>query len=398
MKRTLTFLLLYLLGGWGLSNNATAQLFTHDQGDPYMVEKIQEQLNPELSDFPVSVRRVAIYKINYSALRFTNEEIEYIRAEMEYSLRQFAGLTVLSPPELEPNDKLKIVGNDSTLQILNMQGRSLADVSPEMLEEIAYKYGVQGLVELSLQRREPEGLVIGIRVMNPQSREVVWSKSFISHPPVVLPTLNQGSQYLVTFGVTSRGSDSWYRNQYANTSGAQVDTTGAGAGAGVGGGADSTGTTSTFAHQADTLLRQALTDFSVTFSYRQPLDLNNSAYIGFTAGYHVLRSTNRDVTIFNMSLFDVGLVYYQAISEKVPDIDEYRVVFYSRANVQFPLGNNRQGEVFMLEPGLQFHLSKNIGLSVFGNLMLAGDTIKLSNKDRLTYNKSGFGFHAVIRF
>ena len=70
------------------------------------------------------------------------------------------GLLLLSPPELEPNDKLKIVGNDSTLQILNMQGRSLADVSPEMLEEIAYKYGVQGLVELSLQRRQPEGLVI----------------------------------------------------------------------------------------------------------------------------------------------------------------------------------------------------------------------------------------------
>lgn len=394
MKRTLTFLLLYLLGGWGFSNDATAQLFTHDQGDPYMVEKIQEQLNPELADFPVSVRRVAIYKINYSALRFTNEEIEYIRAEMEYSLRQFAGLTVLSPPELEPNDKLKIVGNDSTLQILNMQGRSLADVSPEMLEEIAYKYGVQGLVELSLQRREPEGLVIGIRVMNPQSREVVWSKSFISNPPVVLPTLNQGSQYLLTFGITSRVSDSWYRNQYANTSGAQIDNTGAGAGAGV----DSTGNGSNFVHQADTLIRQALTDFSVTFSYRQPLDYENSAYIGFTAGYHVLRSTNRDVTLFDMSLFDVGLVYYQAISEKVPDIDEYRVVFYSRANVQFPLGNNRQGEVFMLEPGLQFHLSKNIGLSVFGNLMLAGDTIKLSNKDRLTYNKSGFGFHAVIRF
>ena len=47
-----------------------------------------------------------------------------------------------------------------------MQGRSLADVSPEMLEEISHKYGVQGFIELSLQRREPEGLVIGIRVMN----------------------------------------------------------------------------------------------------------------------------------------------------------------------------------------------------------------------------------------
>lgn len=84
MKRTFIFLTLILLASLGLPKNGLAQLFTHDQGDPYMVEKIQERLNPELSDFPASVRRVAIYKINYSALRFTNEEIEYIRAEIEY--------------------------------------------------------------------------------------------------------------------------------------------------------------------------------------------------------------------------------------------------------------------------------------------------------------------------
>jgi hypothetical protein len=301
-------------------------------------------------------------------------------------MRQYAGLTVLSPPELEPNDKLKIIGNDSTLQILNMQGRSLADVSPEMLEEISYKYGVQGLVELSLQRREPEGLVIGIRVMNPQSREVVWSNSFISNPPIVLPTLNQGSQKLVSFGITTRSSDSWYRNQYSTTTSSN-DSTGAGT--------DSTSTT--FSHQADTLLRQALTDFSLTFSYRQPLDLENSSYIGFTAGYHIIRSQNRDLTLFDISLFDLGLVYYQALSEKNPDIDEYRVVFYSKLNMQFPLGN-KDGEMFMLEPGVQFNLSKNIGLSVFGNLMLAGETIKLPNKDRITYKQTGIGFHAVLRF
>ena len=389
MKK-LFYIVILLLGVLIDSQHINAQMFTHQQGDPFMVEKIQEQLNPSLTDFPASVRRIAIYKINYSALRFTNEEVEYIRAEVEYSMRQYAGLTVISPPELEPNDKLKIVGNDSTLQILNMQGRSLADVSPEMLEEISYKYGVQGLIELSLQRREPEGLVIGIRVMNPQSREIVWSNSFISNPPVVLPTLNQGNQKLVTFGITTRSSDSWYRNQYATTT-ISNDTTGAGAGAG----ADSTA--NAFSHQADTLLRQALTDFSITFTYRQPLDLENSSYIGFSAAYHIIRSQNRDLTLFDISLFDIGLIYYQALSEKVPDIDEYRVVFYSKLSTQFPLGNQK-GEMFMLEPGLQFNLSKNIGLSVFGNLMLAGETIKLANKDRLTYKQTGFGFHAVIRF
>ena len=387
MKK-LFYIVILLLGVLIDSQLINAQMFTHQQGDPFMVEKIQEQLNPSLTDFPASVRRIAIYKINYSALRFTNEEVEYIRAEVEYSMRQYAGLTVISPPELEPNDKLKIVGNDSTLQILNMQGRSLADVSPEMLEEISYKYGVQGLIELSLQRRQPEGLVIGIRVMNPQSREIVWSNSFISNPPVVLPTLNQGNQKLVTFGITTRSSDSWYRNQYATTT-ISNDTTSAGAGT------DSTA--NAFSHQADTLLRQALTDFSITFTYRQPLDLENSSYIGFSAAYHIIRSQNRDLTLFDISLFDIGLIYYQALSEKVPDIDEYRVVFYSKLSTQFPLGNQK-GEMFMLEPGLQFNLSKNIGLSVFGNLMLAGETIKLANKDRLTYKQTGFGFHAVIRF
>ncbi|MBK98837.1 MAG: hypothetical protein CL672_08635 [Balneola sp.] len=392
MKKLFNLLIVFILGALTDSYYVAAQIFSYEQGDPYMIEKIQEQLNPNLADFPATVRRIAIYKINYSALRFTNEEVEYIRAEIEYSMRNYAGLTVLSPPELEPNDKLKIVGNDSTLQILNMQGRSLADVSPEMLEEIAYKYGVQGLVELSLQRREPEGLVISIRVMNPQSREVIWSNSFISNPPIVLPTLNQGTQKLVTFGISNKASDSWYRNKYA-TSTTSNDTTGTGTGAGAG--ADSTA--NAFSHQADTLLRQALTDFSITFTYRQPLDLENSSYIGFSAGYHIVRSQDREQTLFDISLFELGLIYYQAISEKVADIDEYRVVFYSKLNTQFPLGN-KEGEMFVLEPGLQFNLSKNIGLSVFGNLMLAGETIKLANKDRLTYKQTGFGFHAVIRF
>ena len=332
MKKLFILLIVFILGALTDSYYVSAQIFNYDQGDPYMIEKIQEQLNPNLADFPATVRRIAIYKINYSALRFTNEEVEYIRAEIEYSMRNYAGLTVLSPPELEPNDKLKIVGNDSTLQILNMQGRSLADVSPEMLEEIAYKYGVQGLVELSLQRREPEGLVISIRVMNPQSREVVWSNSFISNPPVVLPTLNQGTQKLVTFGISTKSSDSWYRNKYA-TSTTSNDTTGAGAGA------DSTA--NAFSHQADTLLRQPLTDFSITFTYRQPLDLENSSYIGFSAGYHIVRSQDREQTLFDISLFELGLIYYQAISEKVADIDEYRVVFYSKLNTQFLLGTKK---------------------------------------------------------
>ena len=109
---------MYLLLGVLIdSYYVSAQIFNHQQGDPFMIEKIQEQLNPSLTDFPASVRRIAIYKINYSALRFTNEEVEYIRAEDRVFDAAICRTYSLSPPELEPNDKLKIVGNDSTLQI-----------------------------------------------------------------------------------------------------------------------------------------------------------------------------------------------------------------------------------------------------------------------------------------
>ena len=42
--------------------------------------------------------------------------------------------------------------------------------------------------------------------------------------------------------------------------------------------------------------------------------------------------------------------------------------------------------------------SEKLARTELKKLNLKTQTIKLSNKDRLTYNKSGFGFHAVIRF
>lgn len=117
MKRIalLGFLILIV----GRVENSQAQ--THEEGVPYQMELITNQMVDQLNDIPANIRRVAVYKMNYNAMRFTMQEVEFIRGEIESSLRTYAGLTVLSPPELEPNDKMKIFGSDSTLQILNIQ-------------------------------------------------------------------------------------------------------------------------------------------------------------------------------------------------------------------------------------------------------------------------------------
>ncbi len=341
-----------------------AQAQDRKSGVPYQMGQISEQMVDQLSDVPANIRRVAVYKLNYNPMRFTVQEVEYIRGEIETAFREFAGLTVLSPPELEPNDKMKIVGNDSTLQILNIQGRSLADVNSDLLTEIAANYGVQGLVEVSMQKRNPDGLVLSIRMINPRSREIIWTQSFISNPFTVDVVVDKGKTAMVNFGAGSMESESITR----------ADTTVA---------------------NPDTAIADIIVTFSAAFTYRQPLNVDNSAYIGFNAGLNILRA--REVDAFNVTLFEFGATYYQAITSKNEDIDDYRVMLFLNANVQFPLGKPT-GEFFSAKPGVMFNLSDNLGLSLYSNLIVSGETLTLENNDKISYSKVGYGIQAVIRF
>lgn len=361
MKKVVLFgFLLLALGSVG---NIQAQ--THEEGVPYQMELITNQMADQLNDIPANIRRVAVYKMNYNAMRFTVQEVEFIRGEIESSLSEYAGLTVLSPPELEPNDKMKIFGSDSTLQILNIQGRSLADVSPEFLSEISSKYGVNGLVEVGLQRRNPDGLILSIRMMNPNSREIVWTKSFIANPFEVVEEVDKGNTLVFSFGAGALQSESKFR---ADTS---------------------------FANQ-DTSLSIPVINYGANLTYRQPLNKENSAYIGFTGGINILRTT-RDED-FNLMLLQFGVTYYQALStEKNEDINDYRMAVYLNTSVRFPISATK-GEMFTAKPGIMFNMSKNFGLSFYTSLILSGEELTLENNDRITYNKVGYGVHAVVRF
>lgn len=334
----------------------------HKSGDPYLMEQITNQMSEELSDIPVNIRRVAVYKINYSALRFTPQQVEFIRAEVESAMRLYAGLTVLSPPELEPNDKMKIMGNDSTLQILNIRGRSLADVSPEFLTTITDKYGVQGLIELTVQRRYPEGLVISVRMMNPISREVIWTRSFVSNPFEVEEIVVESKSHLINFGAESRGTESI----------TLIDTT-----------------------ATDSTLDKTIIDFQVSYTFRQPLNAENSSYIGLSAGFHILKSS--EAQDFEINFLELGVSYYQAVTQMNEDLNESRVMLLLKASAQVPIGKPK-GQIFSFNPGLIFNLSENIGLSVYGSIILSGETLTLENNNKVTFNKTGYGVQGVIRF
>ncbi len=325
------------------------------------IELIVQQMESQVDDFPVSVQRLAVYKINYDPSRFTSETVTYIKSRIEAALKELTTVDIISPAELTPTDKLRIVGSDSTLRIMNIKGRSMPDMSPELLESISAKYSVSGLAELTLERHGSQILFVSIRIMNPASRQIVWSKSFQSSR-VKDEEQDPGKRTVFQFGIGALKNDSF--TQAGGTS-EQINT--------------------------PSLL------YSINYIYRQPLSSDNSNYFGFSTGLNFTRSL--DSPSFNTYFWQFGLNFDQAISQKVDDIDGYRFMLGVDAGLWIPLGK-RQGELLMLQPSLMFNLTRNIGFEVYSTAFLSESYIRNRNAPRniYTFSKFGYGAKAYVHF
>ncbi|MEX0721406.1 MAG: hypothetical protein WD059_12110 [Balneolaceae bacterium] len=354
MRVFLAFITL-LAFGW---QNGHAQV--NKWADSYQLERITAQMIAEISDIPVSVRRMAIYKLNYNSSSFDKQSIAYIKSEIESVFRDYSPVRVISPPELDPTDNLKIVGSDSTLQIMNIQGRSVADMSPELLENISSKYSVSGLVELTLQKKRPEGLIISVRIISPSSREIVWSKSFESYPVEEREKVDLGKRVTLNFGATSLTNESF-----------------------------------TLAGSEEMEESKTL-NYNFTFGYRQPLNLDNSSYLGLFVGYNKMRST--DNPDFENAFLEVGLSFDQALSRKSPDIRGYRVMLGVDASIWLPR-DEKKGDIVMISPSIMFNLTENLGFEVNGLAFMSDRSVQDPvNSNIFTYGQLGYGVRAYVQF
>lgn len=354
MLKRVTFILI------GVFCSGLIQAQSRSNADSYLVEKITDQLSEAVTDIPVNIRRVSVYRLNYDINRFTKEDIGYVRAEIENTLKRFASLSIISPSELEPTNELKILGRDSTLQISNMAGRSFAESSEEYLLEIVQKYNIHALVELTIQKKPIEGYLVNIKMVRPQSQEIAWVGSFVSNPVVIKEKDSSVKLTLIRGGVSSFSTE--------NTT-------------------------------IDSVLipvSESVLSYSASVSYRQPIDKKKSGYVALNAGLNIFRSASD--SSFNASFVQAGVSYYQAISQESENIDGYRIMFMTDVSVLFPL-TNVKGEMFMVSPGLAFNLSENLGINAQAHLIVSGEELRLRNTtNRITYNKFGYGLQVVFRF
>lgn len=334
------------------------------RAETYMMRQITEQLVPELSDLPVNIRRMAIYKINYNANTFSNESIAYIKGEIENTFRENSPVSVISPPELDPTDKLKIIGSDSTLQVMNIKGRSLADMSPELLDGVANKYSVSGLAELTIQKRQTEGLVVIIRIISPQSREIVWSQSIAAFPVREKEKVDIGKRVVIHFGATALQNAS-FTTATAPDSNIPVNTT--------------------------TL------NYNLALKYRQPLNEDNSGYLGIYTGANVLRST--ESTEFETNFWEIGISFDQAITSKTEAINDYRLMLGADAAIWIAQGD-KQGNLITFNPSLIFNLTENLGFEVNGLIFMTERSVQDTGfgANTYTFGQYGYGVKAYVQF
>ncbi len=330
------------------------------QSDAVLIETAIAKLEDMTSDIPTDVRRVTIYRLNYNEDFLSEETIEYIVSRIEQTLKEYSALSIISPPELKPTNELKIFGRDSTIQISNTKGRSLAESSAELLLETTQKYAIHALIEVSVQKKAIEGFIINIRMKRPESLEVIWVKTVISKQIFPKEEIDKGKLTFLSVGVETVTGQSF-----------NVDS-------------------------VSTDAEQQILNFNASLTIRQPIDLSTSSYFGVKAGLNIYKGTQD--SLYNVNLINLGVVFHYGLGEKNESINGNRLILTLDADVRFAI-NKYNGSIFTVSPGLQFNFTESISIGLHARNIISGNELRQKEVNQsITFNRLSYGLQCVFRF
>jgi hypothetical protein len=330
------------------------------QSDAVLVEKAVAKLEDMTSDIPNDIRRVTVYRLNYNENYLSEETVGYIVSRIEQTFREYSALTIISPPELKPTNELKIFGRDSTIQISNTKGRSLAESNSELLLETAQKYSLHALIEVSVQKKAIEGFIINIRMIRPESQEVVWVKTLISNQVFPKEDIDKGKLIFLNVGVETVTGESF-----------KVDST-------------------------TTDAEQQILNFNASITFRQPIDNSVSSYFGIRGGFNIYKGTQD--SLYNATLLNLGVVFQYGLGEENESINANRLLLTLDADVRFAL-TKYEGSIFTISPGLQFNFTESISVGLYARNIISGDELRQKDVDQsITFNRLSYGLQCVFRF
>lgn len=350
--------LLYVNVCVGQTSTANVEQYTQ-------LQKLLEKLEIEVEEIPHNVQRIATQRLEYDSTRITDKGFQLIKYEIERVIREEAQARLLSLEEFEPQKILRVSGTDSTLSLRNTSHSGDESENSIRLLELSQKYAIDAFMQGYIQYENDLGYVVNLELINPSSREVIWSKSLVSETlePEEEPNtgklvlINAGGSFLPTSDYTINGSS----------------------------------------YGGDILLL----DYSFRFALRQPINSKSSGYIGVQGGYHYYNIMSRGEELdtydpYNLSVVEVGALFYKTLGPKSEMENEYWIDLFVGPNLLIPSENQN---LFSLTQGVNLNLSENLGVTLDLQYLFSSSPA-LENEEEtknIQLNTIGYGLKILFR-
>lgn len=329
------------------------------------LQQVVDKLESEVETIPHNIQRVATQRMTYDSTRITPEGYRLIRHEVESAFKENGRVKLLKLEEFSRKKVLHISGTDSTLTLRNTIRTADERENSIRLLELSQKYGVDAFMKGDIQYRGDVGYVVLLELISPQSREVMWSTSLVSKDMNPPEPAYKGKRTIISAGASMMPT-----SQY-NINGSP--------------------------YSGEILLL----DYTARVAFRQPINSNNSGYIGIRGGYHyysVLPKGDEGQTFepYNSQLFEVGAIFYKTLAEKSEIENEYWLEIYVGPNLLMHSNSKNQ---FGLAQGININISKNLGLGLDAQYLF-GQSPELENEDEtrnIQLNTIGYGLKVLLR-
>lgn len=362
LKRLRNSILLIVALGWVVPD-LYAQFHERDVERQLEFRLLMNMLDETLSEVPFNMQRIVFLRLEHNAERFSEDQITYIRDEIERVFAARPGITMLSVPELEVSPVLHITSSDTSLIVKNLSPFS-ATSNPEDLMRIGQKYAIQGYLSGRIQYSEAIGYQLNLRLIRPESREVTWNKTIETRTFEPEPERIEARRTIIAVGAGLQSTQNYLIQ-----------------GISYGG-------------------KFLTMNYAGSITFRQPMTANNSGYIGLTGGLSFISLLNRDddgsFTEFSKLIPSAGVTFFKTFLPRMEEPVDHWLEVYLGANMFFPSGNDN---LFSVNQGFYLNLSDNLGVAVDLQYLLM-DTPHIGDEEtntRLNLNNLGYGLRFLFR-
>ena len=144
-----------------------------DRSEVRNVSRIMMRVKEAVLNFPLGVRRVAVYRIRADRDAISIGMVRFVKSKLEQVLLDNKLIELVVVPEF---NLARIKITDTSFSYVN-SARSFAE-----LRELGERYQIDAFIEGTCTRSAYGDILLSLKMVSNKSGEIIWSKAFIEGP------------------------------------------------------------------------------------------------------------------------------------------------------------------------------------------------------------------------